>query len=88
MRVLAGECGLGQCATTFEAPICSSSPHPTPSNPTLQNPLPWQTLPMIIKVLSKSMDTPLGVDKIELATLTRDAATGKVSGGGGPACMH
>jgi hypothetical protein len=35
---------------------------------------------MVIKVLSKSMDTPLAVDKIEVATLTRDATTGKVTG--------
>jgi len=33
---------------------------------------------MVIKVLSKSMDTPLAVDKIEVATLTRDVATGEV----------
>jgi len=37
-----------------------------------------QALPMVIKVLSKSMDTPLAVDKIEIATLTRDATTGQV----------
>eukprot|EP00200_Dunaliella_tertiolecta_P016039 CAMPEP_0202408692 /NCGR_PEP_ID=MMETSP1128-20130828/15353_1 /ASSEMBLY_ACC=CAM_ASM_000463 /TAXON_ID=3047 /ORGANISM="Dunaliella tertiolecta, Strain CCMP1320" /LENGTH=253 /DNA_ID=CAMNT_0049013899 /DNA_START=1 /DNA_END=762 /DNA_ORIENTATION=+ len=37
-----------------------------------------EALPMVIKVLAKSMDTPLAVDKIELATLTRDEATGKV----------
>lgn len=33
---------------------------------------------MVLKVLSKSMDTPLTVDKVEVATLTREAATGKV----------
>lgn len=32
----------------------------------------------IIKVLSKSMDSSLTVDKVELATITRDASTGKV----------
>jgi hypothetical protein len=37
----------------------------------------------LIKVLSKSMDSSLTVDKVELATITRDDAAGKVCGGGG-----
>eukprot|EP00775_Hariotina_reticulata_P009034 gene9034-9205_t len=32
----------------------------------------------LIKVLSKSMDSSLTVDKVELATITRDESTGKV----------
>uniref|UniRef100_A0A383WPX1 Proteasome subunit alpha type n=1 Tax=Tetradesmus obliquus TaxID=3088 RepID=A0A383WPX1_TETOB len=35
-------------------------------------------IPALIKVLSKSMDSSLTSDKVELATVTRDAATGKV----------
>ncbi len=35
-------------------------------------------LPCIIQVLSKSMDSSLSTDKVELATITRDEATGKV----------
>lgn len=38
-----------------------------------------EAIPLIIKVLSKSMDTSLAVDKVELSTITRDPATGKVS---------
>lgn len=33
----------------------------------------------LIKVLAKSMDSSLSVDKVEVATITRDEATGKVS---------
>eukprot|EP00878_Enallax_costatus_P002984 GHUV01003180.1.p1 GENE.GHUV01003180.1~~GHUV01003180.1.p1 ORF type:complete len:253 (+),score=59.11 GHUV01003180.1:244-1002(+) len=33
----------------------------------------------LIKVLSKSMDSSLTVDKVEMATITRDEATGKVT---------
>jgi hypothetical protein len=33
----------------------------------------------LIKVLSKSMDSSLTVEKVELATVTRDDASGKVS---------
>jgi hypothetical protein len=36
-------------------------------------------IPSLIKVLSKSMDSSLTSDKVELATITRDEATGKVS---------
>lgn len=36
-----------------------------------------QALPQVIKILSKTMDTSLSPDKVELATLTRDAS-GKV----------
>jgi hypothetical protein len=32
----------------------------------------------LIKVLSKSMDSSLTVEKVELATVTRDDASGKV----------
>jgi hypothetical protein len=35
-------------------------------------------IPSLIKVLSKSMDSSLTSDKVELATVTRDDATGKV----------
>jgi hypothetical protein len=35
-------------------------------------------IPGLIKVLSKSMDSSLTSDKVELATVTRDEATGKV----------
>jgi hypothetical protein len=35
-------------------------------------------IPSLIKVLSKSMDSSLTSDKVELATVTRDEATGKV----------
>jgi hypothetical protein len=35
-------------------------------------------IPTLIKVLSKSMDSSLTSDKVELATITRDEATGKV----------
>jgi len=38
-----------------------------------------EALPLIIKVLSKSMDTSLATDKVELSTLTRDEATGKIN---------
>lgn len=34
---------------------------------------------LMVKVLAKSMDSSLAVDKVELATVTRDDATGKVS---------
>lgn len=37
-------------------------------------------VPLIIKVLSKSMDTSLSPDKVELSTITRDPATGQVRG--------
>ncbi len=37
-----------------------------------------EAIPFIIKVLAKSMDTSLAPDKVELATLTRDDASGKV----------
>jgi hypothetical protein len=33
---------------------------------------------LMVKVLAKSMDSSLAVDKVELATVTRDEATGKV----------
>jgi hypothetical protein len=44
-----------------------------------------------MKVLSKSMDSSLTTDKVELATVTRDEVTGKVRGcflcgGGGQPC--
>ncbi len=42
---------------------------------------PLKALPLVIKVLAKTMDTSLSPDKVELATLTRDAATGKVGRG-------
>ena len=35
-------------------------------------------MPLVIKVLAKTMDTSLSPDKVELSTLTRDPATGKV----------
>jgi hypothetical protein len=35
-------------------------------------------IPSLIKVLSKSMDSSLTSDKVELATVTRDEASGKV----------
>ena len=35
-------------------------------------------IPTLIKVLSKSMDSSLTSDKVELATVMRDEATGKV----------
>ena len=41
-----------------------------------------QAIPLVIKVLAKSMDTSLSPDKVELATLTRDAS-GKVRGAPG-----
>jgi hypothetical protein len=37
----------------------------------------------LIKVLSKSMDSSLTVDKVELATITRDDAASKVGTGDG-----
>ena len=37
-----------------------------------------QALPLVIKVLAKTMDTSLSPDKVELSTLTRDEASGKV----------
>lgn len=40
-------------------------------------PYPPQAVPLLVKVLSKAMDTSLAVDKIEIATLSRDA-NGKV----------
>lgn len=40
-----------------------------------------EAVPLIIKVLSKSMDTSLAPDKVELSTVTRDAATGEVRAG-------
>ena len=33
---------------------------------------------LLVKVLAKSMDSSLAADKVELATLTRDAASGRV----------
>jgi len=36
-------------------------------------------VPLIIKVLSKSMDSSLSPEKVELATVTRDEATGEIS---------
>lgn len=36
-----------------------------------------EAVPLLIKVLAKSMDTSLAVDKVELSTLSRDAS-GKV----------
>jgi hypothetical protein len=37
-----------------------------------------QAVPLLVKVLAKSMDTSLATDKIEISTLTRDESTGKV----------
>lgn len=37
-----------------------------------------EAVPLIVKVLSKCMDSSLSTEKVELATLTRDAATGLV----------
>lgn len=37
-----------------------------------------EAIPLVIKVLSKSMDTSLASDKVELATVTRDPVSGKV----------
>lgn len=34
---------------------------------------------LLVKVLAKSMDSSLSADKVELATVTRDQGTGKVS---------
>jgi len=41
-----------------------------------------QAVPLIMKVLSKSMDSSLTTEKVELATVTRDDNTGKVRNGG------
>lgn len=38
-----------------------------------------EAVKLMVKVLAKSMDSSLAVDKVELATVTRDEATGKVS---------
>jgi hypothetical protein len=46
---------------------------------------PRQAVKLMVKVLAKSMDSSLAVDKVELATVTRDEASGKVRGGGGGA---
>lgn len=46
--------------------------------PILPPPLAPQAVPLIMKVLSKSMDSSLTTDKVELATVTRDEATGQV----------
>lgn len=37
-----------------------------------------EALPLLIKVLSKAMDTSLATDKLEVSVLTRDQATGQV----------
>eukprot|EP00798_Chlamydomonas_sp_ICE-L_P025282 gene25282-10935_t len=37
-----------------------------------------EAIPLIVKVLAKSMDTSLTSDKVELATVTRDAEAGKM----------
>lgn len=37
-----------------------------------------EVVPLLVKVLSKSMDSSLSADKVELATLTRDEASGEV----------
>lgn len=37
-----------------------------------------EVVPLIVKVLSKSMDTSLSPDKVELSTITRDPVTGAV----------
>lgn len=37
-----------------------------------------EAVPLIVKVLSKSMDTSLTSDKVELSTVTRDAETGEI----------
>jgi hypothetical protein len=42
----------------------------------------------LIKVLSKSMDSSLTVDKVELATITRDESTGKVRSRAGMLVWH
>lgn len=59
--------------------LCSLSP---------QEDLPLSdAIRFIIKVLSKSMDTSLSPDKVELSTVTRDEASGQVGegeGGEGP----
>ncbi|GBF97445.1 proteasome subunit alpha type-4 [Raphidocelis subcapitata] len=38
-----------------------------------------EAVSLMVKVLAKSMDSSLAVDKVELATVTRDEASGKVS---------
>lgn len=38
-----------------------------------------QAIPLLVKVLSKAMDTSLASDKLEVSVLTRDEATGQVS---------
>ncbi len=56
-----------------------SSPACARSKPPFQEDLPLSdAIRFIIKVLSKSMDTSLAPDKVELATVTRDEASGKV----------
>jgi hypothetical protein len=40
----------------------------------------WQALPLLVKILAKAMDTSLAADKMEVATLTRDEASGRVRG--------
>lgn len=37
-----------------------------------------EAVPLVIKVLSKSMDQALTPDKVEMSTITRDAASGRV----------
>jgi len=37
-----------------------------------------EAVPLLVRVLSKAMDTSLAVDKVEIATLSKDPATGKV----------
>lgn len=49
--------------------------------------LPRQAVKLMVKVLAKSMDSSLAVDKVELATVTRDEASGKVSGCSSTTCM-
>lgn len=47
-------------------------------------PLPYQAIKLVIKVLSKTMDsTTLSPEKVELATLARDEEEGKVGAGSG-----
>lgn len=63
--------------TTYHHP--TQPPSPPTTQPTTSPPHPGQAIKLVVKVLSKTMDsTTLSPDKVELATLSRDEDAGKV----------
>jgi 20S proteasome alpha/beta subunit len=75
-------CSRGGCdPSSANERLCSLIHPPTPSCPPPSFTPPSQAVKLVVKVLSKTMDsTTLSPEKVELATLSRAQDTGKVRG--------